>query len=69
MVTEGFLNLRSLQMYWVALRCIGMPMLYVPRRQKGQFPDNTIHWSNADIILGHHLRRWANIILTKPFKL
>ena len=27
-------------------------------------PDNTIHWLNADVMLGHRLRRWANIILT-----
>ena len=26
-------------------------------------PDNTIHWSNSDVMLGHRLRRWANIIL------
>ena len=28
-------------------------------------PDNTINWSNADVMLGHRLRRWANIIPTK----
>ena len=28
-------------------------------------PDNTIHWPNTDIMLGHRLRRWANIIPTK----
>ena len=28
-------------------------------------PDNTIHWSNADVLQGHHLRRWANIIPTQ----
>ena len=32
-------------------------------------PDNTIHWPNADVMLGHRLRRWANIIQTKSFKL
>ena len=26
--------------------------------------DNTIHWPNADVMLGHRLQRWANIILT-----
>ena len=28
-------------------------------------PDNTIHWPNAIVMLGHHLRRWGNIIPTK----
>ena len=28
-------------------------------------PDNTIHWLNADVMIGHRLRRWANIIPTK----
>ena len=28
-------------------------------------PDNMIHWPNVDVLLGHRLRRWANIILTK----
>ena len=28
-------------------------------------PDNTIHWPNADVMPGHRLRRWANIITTK----
>ena len=28
-------------------------------------PDNTIHWPNADVMLGHRLRRWANIIPIK----
>ena len=27
--------------------------------------DHTIHWPNADVMLGHRLRRWANIIPTK----
>ena len=28
---------------------------------KGHYLDNTIHWSNCEIILGHRLRLWANI--------
>ena len=28
-------------------------------------PDNTIHWPNGDVMLGHRLRRWANIIPTE----
>ena len=32
---------------------------------KGHYPDNTIHWPNCEIMLGHRLRRWANIIPTK----
>ena len=31
-------------------------------------PDNTIHWPNADVKLGHCLRRWANIIPTKTLR-
>ena len=30
--------------------------------------DNTIHWPNADVILGHGLRRWANIIPSKTLQ-
>ena len=37
----------------------------MPRRQKGQYPDNTIHWPNCEIKLGHLLRCRANIIPTK----
>ena len=32
---------------------------------KVQYPDNTIHWLDCEIMLGDHLRRWANIIPTK----
>ena len=32
-------------------------------------PENTMHWPNADVMLGHLLQSWANIIPTKPFKL
>ena len=28
-------------------------------------PDNAIHWPNADVMLGHCLRRLANIIQIK----
>ena len=31
-------------------------------------PDNTMHWPNADIMLGHGLRRWANIIPAKTLQ-
>ena len=30
-----------------------------------EIPDNTILWPNADVMLDHRLRRWANIIPTK----
>ena len=40
--------------------------LYPP---KGEYSKNTIHWPNCEIMLGHRLRPWANIIPTKPFKL
>ena len=36
---------------------------------KGHYPDNTIHWPNCDIILGHRLRRWAASFQPKPFNL
>ena len=32
-------------------------------------PDNTIHWPNADVMLGHRLRRWANKKQPEPFRL
>ena len=32
---------------------------------KGHYADDTIHWPNCEIMLGHHLQRWANIIPTK----
>ena len=32
---------------------------------KGHYSDNTIHWVNYEIMLGHRLRRWANIIPSK----
>ena len=32
---------------------------------KGHYPDNTIHWANCEIMLGHRLQRLANIITTK----
>ena len=38
---------------------------FLPRRQKGHFPDNMIHWPYADVMLRHRLRRWADIIPTK----
>ena len=28
-------------------------------------PDDTIHWPNSDVMLGHRLRRWTNSIPTK----
>ena len=31
-------------------------------------PNNTIHWHNADVMLGHCLRRWANIIPMKTLQ-
>ena len=42
--------------------CIMLVMLPIPEPET---PDNTIHWHNVDVLLGHRLRRWANIILTK----
>ena len=33
--------------------------------QAPETPDNTIHWPNADVMLGHCLRRLANIIPIK----
>ena len=37
----------------------------LPQRQKGHFPDNTVLWPNANVMLDHCLRHWANIIPTK----
>ena len=30
-----------------------------------EIPDNMMHWPNVDAMLGHRLRRWANIIPTE----
>ena len=30
--------------------------LFSARRQKSHDPDNTIHWPNADVMLGYRLR-------------
>ena len=35
---------------------------------KGHYPDYTIHWVNYEIMLGHRLRCWANIIPTKTLQ-
>ena len=37
-------------------------MLFIPAPET---PANTMHWSNADVMLGHHVWRWANIISIK----
>ena len=44
--------------------CIMLVTFQIPASET---PDNTIHWPNADVMLGHRLRRWANIIPTKTF--
>ena len=46
--------------------CIMLVIFQIPASET---PDNTIHWPNVDVMLGHRLRRWANIIPSKPFKL
>ena len=45
--------------------CIMLVMLPI---REPETPDNTIHWPNADVMLGYRLRRWANIIQTKPLQ-
>ena len=35
---------------------------------KGHYPDNTIHWVNYEIMVGHRLRRWANFIPIKTLQ-
>ena len=30
-----------------------------------EIPDNTMHWPNTDVMLGHCPQRWANIIPKK----
>ena len=42
--------------------CIMLVTFKIPAPET---PDNTIHWPNADVMLSHRLRRWANIIPTK----
>ena len=45
--------------------CILRVTLSIPAPE---IPDNTIHWPNADVMLGHRLRSWANIIPTKTLQ-
>ena len=42
--------------------CIKQVTLYILAPET---PENTMHWPNADVMLCHRLRRWANIITTK----
>ena len=42
--------------------CILLVTLSIP---EPEILDNTIHWPNANVMLGHRPRRWADIILTK----
>ena len=59
----------TLKQHWVIVPCFLTAALIVcgwrfpSWRQKRT--DNKIHWPNADVMLGHRLRRWANIIPTK----
>ena len=45
--------------------CKGVTMRVTLSIPAPETPNNTIHWSNADAMLGHCLRRWANIIPIK----
>ena len=45
---------------WTAMRVT----LYSSLRLKNHYPDKTMHWPNADVMLGNRLSRWANIIPT-----
>ena len=40
-------------------------MLVTFKIPASETPDNTIHWPNADVMLGYRPRCWANIIPTK----
>ena len=51
----------TLKQNWVIVPCL----LWLICGWYHPFPDNTIHWPDADIVLGHRLRRWTNIIPTK----
>ena len=37
--------------------------------QKGHYPDNTIHWSNCEILSGHFCDSGPTLFQPKPFKL
>ena len=57
----------SLKQQWVITPCFLTAALCwwrlnIPAQET---PDTTIHWPNADVMLGHRLRRWANLIPTK----
>ena len=45
--------------------CIMLVTFNIPATET---PVNTIHWSTADVMVGHRLRRWTNIITTKTLQ-
>ena len=45
--------------------CIMLVTFKIPAPET---PDNTIDWPNADVMLGHCLRRWASIIPIKALQ-
>ena len=47
-----------------SVSCIMRVTLFV---QVPETTDDTIHWPNSDVMLGHCLRRWANVIPAKTF--
>ena len=49
-------------LYCIFWCCIMLVTFKIPEPEK---PDNRIYWTNADVMLGHRLRRLANIIPTK----
>ena len=46
-------------LYVFSYSYITLVTLYIPAPET---PDNTMQWPNADVMLGHHLQRWTNII-------
>ena len=59
----------TLKQNWMIVPClVWLPhynmrvTLSTSRRQKSHYPDNTLPWPNTDVMLGHRLWRWANII-------
>ena len=49
--------------------CMGVTMLVTFKITASETPDNTIHWPNADAMLGHVCDTGPTLFQPKPFKL
>ena len=70
MLTHSRRRWPVMKQHWVIVQCFLTAALCWWRFNipAPETPDNTIHWPNADVMLGHRLQRWANIIPTKTIQ-